>query len=196
MQALFALSRIISLAPPGIVALLVAIVPVDAQAEVFDGRYLGDAPQASQDFQRVILDRHNAERRAVGAPAMAWSARLARDAAQYARHLAKTGRFDHADQHRSPKPQGENLWKGTRNAYSFAEMVETWLDERHDFKPGIFPNISRSGDFYGVGHYTTIIWPATTEVGCAFASNAENDYLVCRYNPAGNVMGSTLLATR
>jgi hypothetical protein len=26
-------------------------------------------------------------------------------------------------------------------------------------------------------------------MGCAMASNARNDYLVCRYSPAGNIVG-------
>jgi hypothetical protein len=32
-------------------------------------------------------------------------------------------------------------------------------------------------------------WRNTMTVGCALASNRDNDYLVCRYSPAGNVVG-------
>ena len=52
---------------------------------------------------------------------------------------------------------------------------------------------SRSGNWEDVGHYTQMIWPGSVRVGCAIRSSASNDYLVCRYSPAGNVMGAPSL---
>jgi hypothetical protein len=43
-----------------------------------------------------------------------------------------------------------------------------------------------------VGHYTQLIWPTTREVGCAVAKGQGNDVLVCRYAPAGNVLGEKI----
>jgi hypothetical protein len=40
-----------------------------------------------------------------------------------------------------------------------------------------------------VAHYVQIVWRGTRAVGCAMASGASDDYLVCRYSPAGNVVG-------
>jgi hypothetical protein len=37
-----------------------------------------------------------------------------------------------------------------------------------------------------------MVWPTTTRVGCAVASNAANDFLVCRYSPAGNIDGRSV----
>jgi hypothetical protein len=34
-----------------------------------------------------------------------------------------------------------------------------------------------------------MIWPDSDRVGCAVRSSSRNDYLVCRYSPAGNVVG-------
>jgi hypothetical protein len=34
-----------------------------------------------------------------------------------------------------------------------------------------------------------MVWPTTTRIGCAVASNAANDFLVCRYASAGNIDG-------
>ena len=62
---------------------------------------------------------------------------------------------------------------------------------RH-FRPGRIPNVSRTGDFSAVGHFTQIIWPTSQRVGCATASNRASDYLVCRYWPAGNIVGTVL----
>ena len=82
---------------------------------------------------------------------------------------------------------------GTRGAFSFEAMVGGWSSERKDFVPGVFPAVSRAGSWEKVGHYTQMVWPTTTRVGCAIASNATSDYLVCRYSPAGNVIGRPLL---
>jgi hypothetical protein len=34
-----------------------------------------------------------------------------------------------------------------------------------------------------------MIWPTTTNIGCALASTPRTDYLVCRYAAAGNIDG-------
>jgi hypothetical protein len=81
---------------------------------------------------------------------------------------------------------------GTRGAFSYESMVGGWSSEARYFMPGQFPAVSRSGNWADVGHYTQMIWPTTTHVGCALASNARSDYLVCRYSPAGNIDGRQL----
>ena len=95
--------------------------------------------------------------------------------------------------HSAPRErQGENLFMGTRGAYDYREMADAWIDERASFRGGTFPEVSATGDWSDVGHYTQIVWPETRAVGCALASNANEDYLVCRYLPAGNVVGTRL----
>jgi hypothetical protein len=81
---------------------------------------------------------------------------------------------------------------GTRGAFSVETMVNQWASERRMFRPGIFPSVSSTGNWEQVGHYTQIVWPTTTRVGCALASTARTDYLVCRYSPAGNVNGRSV----
>ena len=76
----------------------------------------------------------------------------------------------------------------SRGAYSYESMIGGWTSEERYFRPGVFPSVSRSGNWEDVGHYTQMVWPTTTRVGCAIASNSQNDFLVCRYSPAGNVM--------
>lgn len=145
----------------------------------------------AQQFPTRILATHNAERAALGLAPLVWDDRLGVQAAQYAFKLATSRRFAHSVPS-SRGPTGENLWMGTRRAFSIEKMVANWSSERRLFKPGIFPAISRTGSWHEVGHYTQMVWPATRRVGCALASNAGEDYLVCRYFPAGNVHGQAL----
>lgn len=148
---------------------------------------VGAANIASQ-FPARILAAHNAVRAQFGAAPLAWDPALANGAATYAVQLALTNSFQHSDRRARPGT-GENLWMGTRGYYSYEAMVGGWASEQRDFVPGIFPAVSRSGNWENVGHYTQMVWPTTTRVGCAVASNARNDYLVCRYSPAGNIDG-------
>ncbi|HVF37091.1 MAG TPA: CAP domain-containing protein [Sphingomicrobium sp.] len=139
-----------------------------------------------------MIKAHNDARRQYGSAPLAWDDGLARDAATYARQLARSGRFHHDPQIGRYPRQGENLFMGTRGAYRYSKMVGLLIDERRDFRPGRYPYVSRTGDWSHVSHYTQIIWPATRRVGCATASSHANDYLVCRYLPAGNVVGTVL----
>jgi hypothetical protein len=78
---------------------------------------------------------------------------------------------------------------GTRGAFPAEQMVASWSGERRQFRRGTFPSVSRTGNWADVGHYSQMIWPTTTRVGCAIASSARLDVLVCRYAPAGNIDG-------
>jgi hypothetical protein len=135
-----------------------------------------------------ILDAHNSVRMQAGVPPLEWDSALGNAAAGYAFELALTNSFHHSAPS-SRHGAGENLWMGTRGAFSYEDMVERWKAERRFFIPGVFPSVSRSGNWEDVGHYTQMVWPTTTRIGCAVASNATNDFLVCRYSPPGNVEG-------
>ena len=85
--------------------------------------------------------------------------------------------------------EGENLWSGTAGYFAPEAMVGAFIAERRYFKAGVFPNVSTTGKWTDVGHYSQVIWPTTTELGCALAHNKARDYLVCRYSPPGNHFG-------
>jgi hypothetical protein len=141
------------------------------------------------DFNSRLLAAQNAERSAMGVPPLAWNPALAADARRWADQLAATGRFEHSPDEPGQEPQGENLWAGTPRAYAPEAMVALWAAEKRDYRPGVFPNNSRSGDVERVGHYTQLIWQASRQVGCATAVGAREEFLVCRYSQAGNVYG-------
>lgn len=157
-------------------------------AEVRTIRPRDAGPQDLSNISARVLEAHNRERAAVGTPPLTWDATLASAAAAYAPQLAQLPRLAHSPRQTRPG-QGENLWRGSSGAFSVDEIVATWTAERRLFRPGTFPDVSESGEWSDVSHYTQMIWRSTTRIGCAFHRSARWDYLVCRYSPPGNVTG-------
>lgn len=149
------------------------------------------APLLASEFPARILAAHNAERARMGVAPLAWDNALGTAAGAYAAQMAYTGRFEHSDR-AARRGIGENLWYGTHGAFTVEAMVSAWASERSMFVPGIFPNVSRTGNWADVAHYTQMIWPTTQRIGCALASTRRADYLVCRYAPAGNIDGRSV----
>ncbi len=149
---------------------------------------VAQAPQVMSAFAGRLLADQNAERDQKGEAPLSWSDDLARDAQGWADRLARDDRMYHSD-HASRHGAGENLWVGPAGYYGADDMIDGFLAEKKHFRPGMFPQVSTTGRWEDVGHYTQIIWPSTQQVGCAVAHNRVHDFLVCRYYPAGNVFG-------
>ena len=148
-------------------------------------------PEHLAELDRILLDLHNRERAEVGAPPLVWDTGLAAAAAGYGPALAARGSLTHSPQASRPG-QGENLWMGTHARYSLASMFGGWAGEKRSFRPGRFPDVSRTGKWSDVAHYTQIIWRSTRRVGCAVRQTPAWDYLICRYAPPGNFVGQTV----
>lgn len=159
-----------------------------------DGRMVTEErPDTGQEqdltgLESRLLAIHNRERAATGARPLVWDRSLAAAAASYGPALARLGKLAHSPAN-SRQGQGENLWMGTSDAYELEEMAEAWAAEKSLFRPGFFPQVSRSGSWSDVSHYTQMIWKGTTRVGCAVHKARKWDYLICRYSPHGNVVG-------
>jgi hypothetical protein len=138
--------------------------------------------------QSIWLDAHNDARTDFGSEPLVWSRALEREAYAYARELAQQGILEHSP-YESRNGQGENLWMGTKRYFSPQRMMADFIDERRFFRAGKFPNVSTTPNWEDVGHYTQIVWRETREVGCASAEGPQYEVLVCRYYPAGNVLG-------
>lgn len=159
-------------------------------ALAFGGASAPAAAQSRMIFPVAVrlLVPQNLERSRWGVGPLQWDAGLAAAADGYAAELARTNRWGHSAKATRPG-QGENLWMGSRGAFSPEQMVASWLSEGGYYRRGVFPYVSRTGSWVDVGHFTQIIWRQTTKVGCAIRSNGAWDYLVCRYSPHGNVDG-------
>ena len=148
-----------------------------------------DFPRPASFAERLLI-AHNLERDRVNVPRLVWSAKLAGQAQAWADTLARSNRFEHA-QNRSGA--GENLWMGSAHAYSAEQMIDGFVEEVRYFRGGQFPDVSSTGSWHDVGHYTQLIWRDTQQVGCAVGQGKADDILVCRYWPAGNVMGQAVI---
>ena len=175
---------------PMLLPMLVVAGCSNGPARVVEERaFEGSAPRGDALLRAAMIRAHDEARRSAGVAPLAWDATLVADARGYAQQLARTGKFAHSAEPRGAVPEGENLWTGTRGAYAYAEMAGHWVAERRFYRVGVTPDFSSTGKWQDVAHYTQIIWRRTTRFGCAMASNATDDYLVCRYTPPGNVVG-------
>ena len=146
------------------------------------------APATLTPGEQRLLVAHNAERARVGVAPLQWDPQLAASAASYGPSLASLRRLVHSPREGRPG-QRENLWMGTRGAFSPEQMVKAWADERALLRPGVYPTVSSTGRWEDVSHYTQMVWPTTTHVGCAVHATPDTEYLICRYSPPGNVDG-------
>ncbi|MEP1095565.1 MAG: pathogenesis-related family 1 protein [Cyclobacteriaceae bacterium] len=132
--------------------------------------------ETAQEF----LEAHNKYRTEVGIDGLVWSDELATSAAEWAEELESNCTFQHSDGN-----YGENLWKGTSNAFSITDVVDSWGGEKQHYN--YESNSCVDGEV--CGHYTQIVWSATTEVGCGTATCDGYDIWVCQYSSQGNIVG-------
>ena len=168
---------------------IAALVGVSSSvvAQQPNGRPAGGAA-GTPEFAKSLLASHNQARAARGVGPLTWNSELAKAAEDFAIVLANLNLLEHAPRE-TRAGAGENLWMGNTGLYNTSDMMRSFLREEQMFKPGVFPDVSTTGKWIDVSHYSQIIWQGTTEVGCALATNGENDFLVCRYLPGGNKFG-------
>lgn len=142
-----------------------------------------------------LLVAHNKERAAVGAPPLQWDETLADHAASYGPMLATLRQMVHSPRE-TRRGERENLAMAWHGTVSPEGLVDMWSRERHLLEPGsyLFPGASRTGRWQDIAHYTQMVWPTTTHVGCAIFA-ADWDYLICRYSPPGNKDGKPIFVS-
>lgn len=160
------------------------LLAVPAQAQL-SSRNPALFEQNAHDFERRVLAAINRYRTQVQVAPLRWDARLAASARAYGPRLASLGTLIHSP--RAGRPGvAETLWMGPRGEYPLEAMVGYWAEQRRVFRPGIFPNVSATGNWADVSHYSQMIWPTTTHVGCALQRGGRSDYLICHFSPKGN----------
>jgi hypothetical protein len=138
----------------------------------------------------AFLEAHNGYRAEHHAPPVTWDDSLASAAEAYASSCVRGH-----DQNR-----GHNIGE---NIYTFGSSNEVSVEDPSipgtatkkgysEVKDWDFATSSSNGG--GVtGHFTQVVWKATTAIGCGIAScpgmmMANSIFVVCRYSPAGNFL--------
>lgn len=135
-------------------------------------------------FAKNILDAHNEKRTLHSSPDLSWDVDAYNYAQNYADAYDCSGVLTH-----SHGPYGENLAAGFKDGPS---ALEAWYDEGSTYNYA-------AGNTYD--HFTQVVWKDTTKVGCAYKDCSSNNwglYIICSYDPAGNVVGenaANVLAT-
>ena len=159
----------LALAGPAYAGDPLAPLPPTQQSEARLRAIGRDYTGATGELAARLLAAHNEERALVGHAPLAWDADLAASAASYGPALASLHRLVHSPRETRPG-QRENLamaWHGTLSPEQF---VDLWSREKRMLQPGLFPAVSRTGQWEDVAHYTQMVWPTTTRVGCAIFS--------------------------
>jgi glioma pathogenesis-related protein 2 len=127
-------------------------------------------------FRQEALDTHNQLRAKHGAPPMKLSNALNQKAQRWAQNLARLGKLQHSG-------PGENLYWSTADASGNA-VVQNWYDEVKDY------NYNKPVFSMNTGHFTQVVWKGSGELGCGKAKGTKGYYVVCSYNPPGNMQGA------
>ncbi|KAJ5365765.1 hypothetical protein N7517_008651 [Penicillium concentricum] len=153
------------------------------------------APSAGNSYQESVLHYHNIHRSDHSSPALTWST----DLEKAANTLASRCEYGHDTSIESASGSyGQNIAYG----YDKADVGEKIISDMMYTREA--PNFASlygqanpdMSNFEVWGHFTQIVWKATTEVGCATVTCAdlkniggEGAYTVCNYGSPGNVGG-------
>lgn len=102
---------------------------------------------------------------------------IAEGAQKYAQWMKDNDEFEHSEPEKR-YGQGENLYlSSSTDVGNSAETSVKWYAEEANYD---YDNPDESSGVYG--HFTQMVWKASLQIGCG---NAD-EYVVCRYSPAGN----------
>lgn len=136
----------------------------------------------------VCLSAHNRESSRLGITPLQRSTSLEKSALRWANTI-KNGDPRHSAN--EFPGTGENLYRTSArlSETTYEVMIAAWVDQKRYFRNKPFPNVSSTGDWKDVGHYTAIIWSDTRRVGCAAVEGSHGTTLVAHCAEPGNVYG-------
>lgn len=163
---------------------------------------------ATGDFDHDALVGHNVVRERVGIPVMQWNDELKGMAVHRLEELVSGGCYI---QHSATSYRwaaagfqyvGENVYKVINMVPTGVDLADAWYAEIYDYTYGTVGQscvrekcADRSSPPCSIGHFTQMMWEASTHLGCAKAEcpnqPKRTSIGVCYYGEGGNIVGST-----
>ncbi len=139
-----------------------------------------------------ILRVHNEARQSVSTAPLKWNCALA----DFAQKWANKDTNEHSPEKDrqniiAGSLAGENLATDSETNQTVQKLIQGWIDE----KAFLGADAKTCAPGKVCGHYTQMVWRATTEIGCGVFRKSNTmgaefkgqaAYFVCAYNPAGN----------
>ncbi|KAH8037321.1 hypothetical protein HPB51_009876 [Rhipicephalus microplus] len=154
--------------------------PAAEEPDDFEGQFT----PSMRKFQRQVLRVTNQFRRRHGVPILKQDARMNRYAQSWALVLALKDEL----QLRTKPKYGENTYKwwstDMKAPITGKVPVTDWYNEIKKY------NFSDPGFRSDIGHFTQLVWRGSRRLGTGIArSRKGNYYIVCEYEPRGNILG-------
>lgn len=162
--------------------------------------------RSTGDFDRDVLEAHNAVRLNAGLAPVNQSEGLTALASARVKKLANGGCYI---RHSPTKDRwekhgfmyvGENLYKVINMEPTGVDVVDAWYAEIRDYSYGPVGASCTKEQCAGraeppcmLGHFTQVMWASTTHIGCAReecpGQEKKTFVVVCNYGPGGNIAG-------
>ena len=140
---------------------------------------------------KPLLDGHNAERATVGGAAACLERAAPGVGDRLGRSTSRPSAGSSIRRARAADRAGELATVAAR--HEPGGQAGRVAGEKSDFVPGPFPDVSLSGDWQFIAHYSQMLWPGTTDLGCGVASGSGFDWLVW---PSTTTPAATRTASR
>ena len=138
----------------------------------------------SVDLEKLrssILADHNLRRKNHKVDPLEIDHEIEKIAQNYSETLAEAQSTDYSGNEYNGEKLGENIYRGTNLTINGDEVSSLWYSEINNY------NFSSPGFSSSAGHFTQIVWKATTKIGCgASCNNGTFCVVVCNYYPKGN----------
>ncbi|KJR89029.1 SCP-like extracellular protein [Sporothrix schenckii 1099-18] len=154
---------------------------------------------ARNGYADIAVSTHNTHRQKHSAPPMSWNA----DLAGYAAAVASSCVFAHNlgpggggyGQNLAVSGSSADITSADPNTFLTQAITNIWYDGELALYPGYGQPTPDMSNFSKWGHFSQLVWVASTEVGCAthycpagtIFPALNSWYTVCDYKAAGNV---------
>ncbi|CAG7818914.1 unnamed protein product [Allacma fusca] len=152
--------------------------------------------RTSRDWIDAILQEHNRLRDLHGVPALKLDEELCKTSQFWVEYLGRVseGRTLPILFRKHWYEVGGNIWAavGRKDANHISPTFAWYNEERYyTYGNDTYCGVETNKDNHHVDHFTQMIWQDSKTVGCAKYKNGSGHiYVVCHYQPPGNVRGA------